>query len=284
MNKSEQIRTIVSNGYKQPDKEIALVVGVHPVTVARTRRRLGIYYNPRPDVETERELPINEKSFYLGLALGNFRVQKTPWLTTDIVHVTIATQSKNPKQQELLCKTFASWGETHMRTAGPRIFLPSPHFDFLQHPAEHISQEFLDDKERFAPFLLGLMKARLTSGAEYRLALANPDLLLQIKFAYEKHFGKFPGTTQRVGQKSRVLLFSDPQEAYKKLQEVESVQTLSFKNYLFPEPETPKNGYVVFQTPPNRLPPEDIEVFSVNLAEKMRGVTPAKAREWLRGY
>jgi len=201
-----------------------------PRTIERKLREHGVYHQPVPKVRQE-ELPENERSFFLGLALGDFQMGEAHWGGREFV--TVETESTKAYRRGLLRQTIGTWGEVHSKALSLKIYLESPTFDFVREPI--VSADFLDAKSRYAPFLLGLLTARL-SERENRLSLNNGDLLERIHRRFSRFFdfslGRFETEhkANRSGGKTdvSVITVKHPGEVIAALISVPSVLKLPF--------------------------------------------------------
>lgn len=204
-----------------------------PSTVERVLRENGSYRSIVPQVLHE-PLPENQRAFFLGLALGDFTIEKIHW--GDSTFIAVETESQKMYRRELLRQTIGTWGETHEKSTGVRIYMDSPTFDFLLDPT--VTSHTLDAKIRYAPFLFGLMGARL-SERDNRFSLADGKLLEKISKKFIDHFhfslGSFT-VEHRVDRRERrnrvrdlpVITIKEPGKVFRSLAEVKSVCTLPF--------------------------------------------------------
>ncbi len=95
----------------------------------------------------------NQKAFFLGLAIGGFQIEGRFWHGTTIPFVTITTEARRPKYRELLAKTIGQWGHTRATSYQQTTSLHAQTFDFLLHPRQAVTSDFLRAKGRFASIL-----------------------------------------------------------------------------------------------------------------------------------
>lgn len=207
--------------------------GLSAVAAARKLRALGIYRQPTPRVCHD-ELPENQRAFFLGLALGDFQVNRKHLGGIDLVMV--GTESDKPYRRNLLKCTIGNWGEIRDYLSKVKIYVDAPIFDFMVEPL--VDDEYFKAKTIFAPFLLGIIAVRL-SNRQNRLSLRDRNLLGRIHECFFNHFrfsmGDFK-TERRLfnqnedGEEYRlpVVSIKDPGEVLSALLKVKSVTSLPF--------------------------------------------------------
>lgn len=210
-------------------KELSEIFSYDPRTVQKFLREAGYYSQPRPEVRYD-ELPENEKSFFIGLGLGDFQVGKSHWGSEGFI--TVATQSPKERKRQVLQKTLGTWGEVRDSSDKLRVYVSSPTFNFMEEPP--VTPRFLDAKSRYAPFLLGMMTARLTE-RDSRISLHNDRMLGMIHTKFEGHFGFRMGNFRIDERQSPsgvdtlpVIEVRHPGEVLAALVEVPTVSTLPF--------------------------------------------------------
>ncbi len=217
--------------------ELGEVFHYNPTVIQRKLTRRGVYRQPFPEVCHD-ELPENEKAFFMGLALGDCSIEHIRWGKRE-GFVMVGTESAEGWKRQTLKQTIGTWGETRESFPEVRIYVNSPKFDFMLNPL--VDAKFLAAKRRFAPFLLGILVARL-SNQRHRLSLNNEALLRRIDRQFSTHFGFRMGNfrvEQRnvkssngsvIGERSKVpvIVVRDPGQVFGALLQVRSVTSLPF--------------------------------------------------------
>lgn len=201
-----------------------------PSTVARIRETAGVYTVKQPELH-EAVIPEHEMSFYLGLVVGQYQVEKRNWHNTAIPYVSVTTsERKGNRHSELLERTIATRGVTRTTNTQFIVLLHSPTFDPLLEPAKTLTSSYLRAKGRLAPFFLGFLAARLEgNAATARLGLSDSHLLQLIQTSFESNFG--PGMLRlhiRNGNSSAALVIPDCGKVFAALLSTKAVQALPF--------------------------------------------------------
>lgn len=208
---------------------LAQIFNTSPAGIQNRLRKAGRPLRPAPEVRLD-QIPENEKSFFIGLTLGDFIFDRRHRSGQDLMIV--ATRSPNPSRRKMLASSLGTWG-TMTGDSILKVNLASPQFDFMQNP--DITYDFLDAKRRYAPFLLGALAVRMSNSGRFS---TEEEVGRRIHSAYERHFGHSMGVfdveeRRHVENGNRptrrgVIQITQPQMVFEDVLNVQSVKSLPF--------------------------------------------------------
>ena len=186
-------------------------------------------------VQPLRLLLQNERDFFIGaIALGNVTVERVDWggnKHKHNYHTVVSTESKRPLRRAMLKGTIGLWAEDpSQRIENPRrlrLYLPHEKFRYLIRREENLTDEVVNDVNRFGPMILGFTTNGLR-GEENRIPYPDYAVLSKIYDSWEEHFGFDMGGFQRrtypdSDTVSGVIIVRDWNEVIGTMMEVESV-------------------------------------------------------------
>lgn len=173
----------------------------------------------------------NEMAFFVALGLGGFQVQHVVWHGHGEEYLNVITESKDQRRRNFLKETLGTRGAIEDRTRWVRVELELPQFSFLEKPSSAVTQQFLKDKNQFAPFLACLCCVQVGDKLS-RIVLEDGKLLEQIRDVFPTHYGFDLGHIEKRKGRSPALVIDEPAKVIGALLKTDSVASLPFKHAL----------------------------------------------------
>ncbi|OGH16000.1 MAG: hypothetical protein A3C30_00930 [Candidatus Levybacteria bacterium RIFCSPHIGHO2_02_FULL_40_18] len=185
--------------------------------------------NMRREEHRRHKLTENERAFFMGLSFGDYQRRPSGYFgRNDLI---IATQSVKASGMEMLRRTLGRYKMDELVSAKEyKVYVDLDEFGFFKKPE---SSSIPESKEQFAPFILGLLAAKL-SEKEGRLTFNKQRWLLaiQIDIDFKKHFGFRLGSIVRehkgTSDETTTVYVRDIEKVLDALGNEESVSSLPF--------------------------------------------------------